>query len=524
MPRLELGFEEWLAERPAEKVLSTYESKYAGEGFPCYSTAENEWIFWVLPTGQWGNNNIGIFSGSANSFSSLGKLLGLEGTNSTKHLLLASLDKAIAKESNELTKVLSRALKEAGLEDVTKKITFAEDEKGNIVIEGNISAKQKKKLAKLINENPKLVEQIKTQKARMEIAEELRNDGRFIDDEGKFTTKDTGKTYKANLSDKKFDAARTQLLKSFLSKNDFALENLADEDNTQLNELLESFPELKTEIKAYLDRQNEEGEEESSALRPLLAMKRGVLSEAVVVDETELLMDGMKLRKTIYEEIVTEYNKLYKDHPDAQIFKFDMKFDHKGRLKITNVETSGNDPKENEIAQRAMNSWLSEEMVQDGRALGLAMLDKHDDEHGDVQEFKHEVVFSAFGGYQVLSPDADRAAMEELEGLTQELGAVLGNFFGNTLGIENPFELVFGADGKLSFGAHSLLSMESDKIQEVLDAVNEYFAAEEAGEDTEEMLSGELVGIAERLVALKEVAGKIHDKSLLPEKGFRFTL
>ena len=48
-----------------------------------------------------------------------------------------------------------------------------------------------------------------------------------------------------------------------------------------------------------------------------------------------------------------------------------------------------------------------------------------------------------------------------METLTQDIGAALGDFFGKMLGIENPFSLIFGADGLLSFNADSLLSFES---------------------------------------------------------------
>jgi len=52
--------------------------------------------------------------------------------------------------------------------------------------------------------------------------------------------------------------------------------------------------------------------------------------------------------------------------------------------------------------------------------------------------------------------------------------------------------------------------------------INRYLAADAAGEDTEGMLSSpDLIGIAEKLGALKEVMGKLHDKSLVP-KDVRF--
>jgi endonuclease IV len=114
--------------------------------------------------------------------------------------------------------------------------------------------------------------------------------------------------------------------------------------------------------------------------------------------------------------------------------------------------------------------------------------------------------------------------MEEIAGLTQEIGTALGDFFGKTMGIKNSFNVIFGADGKLSFDAGTLSSLESQAVKQVITDLNRYLAAEEAGEETEGMLSLELTGIGEKFVALKEAVGKIHDQSLIPKDGFRFAL
>jgi hypothetical protein len=60
--------------------------------------------------------------------------------------------------------------------------------------------------------------------------------------------------------------------------------------------------------------------------------------------------------------------------------------------------------------------------------------------------------------------------------------------------------------------------------KQVLEDINGYLVADEAGEDTEGMLSADLTSIGEKLAALKEVRGKIHDKSLISKEGVRFSL
>ena len=205
-------------------------------------------------------DKMGIFTGSSSPLTSLGKLLGIEGTFSNKTSFLNALKKQIDEESKALTTLLSQKLGDAKLGDITKKVTFAEDADGNIVITGNISARKKKELARIIKNDPELAERIKTQKARMEIADELKKDGEV--------DKKTNKVYEADLSDKKFDAARTQLLKDFLRKNGTSLDEFesaqtqfqkdgtSDEQYKNLYESLNSFPELNGEIQVYIDRQN----------------------------------------------------------------------------------------------------------------------------------------------------------------------------------------------------------------------------------------------------------------------------
>jgi len=310
------------------------------------------------------------------------------------------------------------------------------------------------------------------------------------------------------------------------------------------------FPGLESELEAYFDRTHgpkasptwapaetikigESSGEKSTAVRSLLAIKRGELSEATD-EEPNFHSDMGRLRDVIFKFLVDEYNEMYVDlDPSMQITNFSMKIDDKGRLTITDVETWGGDPKANAQAEKVMNTWkfadneeLEEELgaslVEFSKELGLAILDAHDDEYGNVQEFKHHIIAKGFG-YEIFSPDADRATLAEIAELTAEIGTALGDFFGKTIVIENPFTLIFGNDGLLSLGdAISLTSAESQAVKDVLDELNAFLRAEEAGEDTEGMLSPQLTGIGEKLLALQEAKERILDKSLLAEEGVRF--
>jgi len=467
------------------------------------------------------NGEIGMFEKAENSYAALGKLLGMKGKFYTKETLLSSLEAMVADESAELQNILSGKLREAGLGNVNKKITFSEDKKGNIVIEGNLNAKQKKKLAKLVNDDPKLVERIKTQKARMELAEELQHS-------------------RIDFSDKKFDTARTHLLNVFLKENDLTIEEAMHGGTAKYQELQEDFPELDEEVLAYVGRQYAPKPTEiallskSESTHALLAMKRGELSEATDTDDEPDFNQWMsEIRRGIQEQIIDKYNAMFEEEPEKQIDSFDIKIDSDGGLfQIINVKTASDDPHINAFAEGMVNGWrINNNTIDDVGALGnliyqveaftAAVFEAHDDEHGDVKEFKHELITSN-GSFEIFSPEADKAALKEMEGLTKDVGTALGNFFGKTMGIKNPFEIKFGVDGLLSMtGMSALTKEESQVVQKALGDVNRYLLS---GEDTTGKMPPELIGIADKLLELKDAQDKIHDKSLLPEKGIRFSI
>ena len=148
----------------------------------------------------------------------------------------------------------------------------------------------------------------------------------------------------------------------------------------------------------------------------------------------------------------------------------------------------------------------------------------HNDVQGDAKKFKHEVpLTSEFDEIpQSRSSNADRATLSEMNGSIRSIGAALRDFFRNTLGIENSFAFIFGSGGLLSLESGSLSIRQSQSVKQVLENVNRYHTAVEAGDNVKNMLSGELTGIAEQLLVLKGLQDKIHDKSLLPKEGVWF--
>ncbi|MGL4944017.1 MAG: hypothetical protein ACRC46_12600 [Thermoguttaceae bacterium] len=455
------------------------------------------------------------------TYAALGKMLGLGGqfSASDKTSLLTSLNSLITNESEQLSKDIGKLMEKAGLGDVTKKITFAEDAEGKIIVEGNIRAKQKKELAKLINDDPSLVERIKTQKARMEIARELEKETPV-------------------LNSKKIQAARTQVLKNFLDQNGFSLDEVqANVGNVKESEAFQKFlkssPEIGHELSVYAERQNAPATSDatsedanSSATRPLLSIKRGIVSEGTN-EKRDLSTQAEKFKEFIFLKL-KQYYEESKTPTDQQITDFSLNISSTGTLSVSEVKTAaGDDWKSTAAAKKVLTSLFDSAIREGAKYLGEAILEEHDDYHGDVVNYAHNVIIGGLDksdAYTIQSKDADAAAAREMNELTQDIGVALSNFFGKTLKIDSPFSIVFDMNGGLDLGEGSSLSVNNLRmVKNAIEEVNNFLAAEEAGDDVpENAISSELRGVAEKLITLKGVKDKFHDQSQVPTE-IKFT-
>ncbi|MGL6197122.1 MAG: hypothetical protein ACRC2T_20115 [Thermoguttaceae bacterium] len=204
-----------------------------------------------------------VFNNNENDLSGLCTLLGVEKVSNVASLR-ETLRSSIEQESRELAASLAPLMKKAGLDNLTRQITFAEDKNGNIVALGNIRPDKKKALEKLINDDPDIAERIKTQKAKMDIAEELQKEGQS-----------NGRTVGLfDFTSDKLASARKQLVGDYirrnsgLSINDIVSQHDAETGNVsflvrdsggnesaseKLNELLSDFKGLQHELKYFID-------------------------------------------------------------------------------------------------------------------------------------------------------------------------------------------------------------------------------------------------------------------------------
>ncbi|MDR1268768.1 MAG: hypothetical protein LBK82_04525 [Planctomycetaceae bacterium] len=419
------------------------------------------------------------FSSQQNDFYNiLGRLLDLKGTTLDKSSFLSSLNKSIADESESLTKILSGLINDAGLGDVTKKITFAEDKDGDIVVTGNINAKKKRKLAELINKTPELVERIKNQKMNMEIVTELE---------------------KEDISD------FSQLFSNTLEFQEILTKEELQQDTAE-------FQKLQKEFKSYYLPKQIDSSKNIDEPKSLLTMKRGVLSEAT--DETKNFKEEVQIFRSAIGRFVKEYNEtIAANDDDLRITEFSVRIDENGNIDFDNVQTHGENSTQTLKALQFLRKH-SGSLHETAQELATKILAVHDDQHGDVQEYKHEVVIDSkmFGDFRIESPDADRAALEKLKTLGNKIGQMLGEYFG----LSDQFEITFNADGKLSIDQATLASSNGKNIRAVLSKLNSRLESDVLSNDesTDKKLSNRMEGLLETLIEMKEVREQIHDQEL----------
>ena len=486
-----------------------------------------------------------VFSDRLDSFEGLSKIMGLdESASKNIQAFVSALEGSVQAAQVALNRQLQAAFDRAGLGDVTKKITFSQDADGRIVIEGNIREGQKERLARIINGNTELSESIKTLGAKRAVLDELKG---AITDEPELNTRggwerflDRGAGF--DLSKDSLALAREQLLKNFLdskgiSKSDlannkegvFARHTELDEIKGLRNEIANLLsPQTKSSESVFAESLATKAHAQSGAapvasapkLHALLAIRRGEFVDVVsAVERFDIDQEVITLKANIAKSIAG-YNDKWSEtgQTNMHILDHTLTFDENGRASIEVVTADGefNSTKHAKKFMMSIANALKDHLA----GIGSIILDTHDDEHGDVQEYKHSVVIqSGFvsANYEVISPEADRAALQEMTELMSDIGSALGDLF-RGMSIDNPFNLFFGKDGLLSLEGNSLSAIESQNVRQMMEQINRFLTTEYEGGDTDGILPNNLTGIAEKLLALKEAKGKIHDKSLVPER------
>lgn len=442
--------------------------------------------------------------------SSLAKLSSMLGLGSAGNVssILEALSSSIKSDSEALQKKLNEKLKAAGLESETKKMTFSVDSKGKVKVAGLTNKIKQKKIEQLLNADPELVEEMKALKAKMELAKGLNSDSNF------------------DFESQKYDTARRQLARDFLKNSNINLSDVTTSVDSNTGEILWNVKgqanELLQEIASDTTIQNEilhalepKKSSNSGASQELISMHRGA-----IVDETGEDVDLDAEAARLKGMVLAKLNKFYAENGtpwDQQITDFSLRINSKGSLSVEDVRLATGDDSMKAGAKKLLASFFDDAIRAQAKGVGEAILKDHDAEHGDVAEYAHHIII---GGskeiYKVLSPDADKAAYEEMLQLGKEISVELGSFFSSSFGLDQTFEIQIDAEGNLSFDMSAFENrLMAGQIERVLNNLNERIASDDPlGDDFSHSLPSGLQGVVEKLVELNEVRQKFHEEPM----------
>lgn len=443
------------------------------------------------------------------SLAKVAAMLGLGGSAGSQSSLASSLRETIKADSASLQKTLSAKLKRAGLDQETKKMTFSVNAKGKVTVSGLTNKIKQKEIEKIINADPELVEEMKSLKAKMEIADALESDPKF------------------NLESKEYDAARRQLAKDLLKSRNVDISQLSASTDPETGETRWSVAGIEDASLQELASDAAIREELLHALEPdksiasdksraLISMKRGEITEGTD-EKHDFQSDARAFKVLVAKKLENFYNE-NKIPWEQRISDFSLKINSKGSLSVESVQLpEGSDRKSEAAAKRLISSLFDDEIRAEAKALGLGILEQHDDEHGDVQEYAHHLILGGSkAAFTVHSPEADRAAMEEMVQLGKEISADLGSYFRSSLSLNRSFEIQIDKDGRISFDKSMFEDqLVAGQIERTLKAINERTTSDDplSGEFTSTLSSG-LQGVVEKVVQLNEVRQKFHEQPL----------
>lgn len=230
-------------------------------------------------------------------------------------------------------------------------------------------------------------------------------------------------------------------------------------------------------------------------------------------------------------EAISVYNSTALD--EHKISNFSIVADEQGRLSIEGEFVSG---ERLGTAKAMIESWLTPTFETLMEVTTDAIFKKHDAEHGDVDEYKHEVVLEVDNitgiTAEVRSEEADLAALKDIAEATIDVATSLGQFVQETFReahdemTEDRFETIFSEPVDIYIDENGSLSVDESTIEnegylqmirETLSVLNDLLSDEEV--ETSESsgaanLPKELRPVFDLLKQIQSDMDRIHDRSL----------
>ena len=334
------------------------------------------------------------------------------------------------------------------------------------------------------------------------------------------------------------------------------LQEALNNDPDKAKELASSLQELEVNQTAMTELSTEEGLTKNTAFKlfkimPDNAAKRELSTvfegvegvdgieldnsiESMTFSDSGFISDNIDttithMKRDIQEEVMgamEEYNEESDVSPaappDMYLRSFEAILDDEGNIEVTggvNGENSELNGRLKRIAEKLLDQ---DKLSSKFEAISTLLIEQHGYEHNDTDEFEHSVKISVdypLGlSYEVVSPEADKAAEKELGDTLRDISESVISYIEDENGQEltSPIEIKVDEQGKLSASTSSLTKAEGMQLESVLEILNVSLEMNEGDNEGNEkgnvVVPSRLEEAFENAKGLKNILAKFHVK------------
>ena len=423
----------------------------------------------------------------------LRKVLGLENSSSDAEGILSALSDRIVKSRNEINNLIKGILEEKNIvisEDEDFDITFGED--GLIVVAATKDGKLAETRAELIQE---------TLNAESEVGLELKAKLKSV------TLDEMALAELSEKDDRKEFEISDGLAVAFIEEQfGTSLNSLRGEDGKldeqldEVKELIEESPNLVAALNSSTDYKSIGisgsfildglGIKSDKSEDYVESMKKHV--EDNLFYNAILYNDPKAYSKTDLYEIYPPLDKYlgvkYEDQEkvknvfevpaELRVEYFEARISDDGEIEI-DVAKNGLDEELSSIMKDVARTFFKGELSDHNEYIKTFMqtlLEEHEAEDGDTLEFEHEVKitfdYQKGAEFEIISPEADAQAAKELKTVTANVSEGINEYLQEEENITTPVEVKINEDGKLVASPETLTIVEAQKVEGVLDLIN----------------------------------------------------
>ena len=208
--------------------------------------------------------------------------------------------------------------------------------------------------------------------------------------------------------------------------------------------------------------------------------------------------------------------------PDMYIQSFEAILDAEGNIEVIGGVSGEGNELNGRLKGIAEKILCTDKVGTQYETLSKLLIEKHGNEHKDTDEFEHSIKISVDYQtgikYEVISPEADKAAKKELGDTLRDIGGSITSYIEEENGQEltSYIEIKVDERGKLFASTSSITKREGMQLESVLEILNVSLEMNEDDDDGNEtgkvVVPSRLEDAFENAKGLKNILTKFHIK------------